>query len=218
MGWNLERGVAELRRSIELAPNAAMTWAWLSNLLPLLNRNADAQDTARRAMQLDPLSPLVGILATLTFIETDSWAEASQSLERSLELEPLSPGFLLTGLLQQRDGQFDEAVASMERGAELSERSPFITSYLGGALARAGREAEARAILDEFEAANVDAWFRAIVHWHLGDEATAFGLIEHGLREHNSNMLTHVRMPGLQKLHADSRWSAALQRTGLPAV
>ena len=217
MGWNFDRGERELRRAAELNPASAMSWSWLGNLLPLLGRPADAEACARRSMQLEPLSPLVNLLAGMTFVYTRAWADAVDAVQRAIELEPLfPPGLAVAGMLKQRERRFSAAIAELEQAAELSGRAPFIVAFLGGAFANAGAQDEARAILHELESANADPWFRAIVYWQLGDDTAAFELIERALQARNANMVVHARHIGLEGLIADPRWPLLLRRAGIP--
>jgi serine/threonine-protein kinase len=113
------------------------------------------RDNVRRlmnaAVQLDPLSPFIHVLAGAGFYIVGEFGEAEPMSARSLALQPdylfanWAHGLVLCGL-----GRFDEGIAHLERATSLS-RAPIYVSMLGFGLGRAGRSDEARRLLAELD-------------------------------------------------------------------
>jgi DNA-binding winged helix-turn-helix (wHTH) protein/Tfp pilus assembly protein PilF len=96
-------------------------------------------------------------------------------------------GYRVLGRAQLLLGRTDDAIASFSEAARLMNKAPAARSDLAVALARAGRAAEARAILDELEALDADAYVPAPVisqvHANLGDVDSAFEWLEKGVED-----------------------------------
>jgi tetratricopeptide (TPR) repeat protein len=114
-----------------------------------------AEEDFEHALALDPDQP--DVLNYLGY----SWVEkgvnidrARQMIEKALSQRPTS-GFMVDSLgwLFFRTGQYDKAVAEMERAIELTPDDATINSHLGDTLAAVGRTEEAR-----FQ------WMRALIY------------------------------------------------------
>jgi len=113
--------------------------------------------------------------------------------------------------------RFDAAVAAGERGVEVAYRSPYFLGVLGWALASAGREGDARRVLDELRArpagspaAVSEAWLLGA----LGDVDGAFDVLARAEAEYQG-LLYYTGMPGFDPLRADPRFTALLRRLDL---
>lgn len=92
----------------------------------------------------------------------------------------------------------------------VSHRGPFFLGLLGWALAKAGRNAEARTILEELRArpapaptAVSEAWLLAA----LGETDGAFEILAQA-EEERQPFLYYAGLPGFDPLRADARFGA----------
>jgi tetratricopeptide (TPR) repeat protein len=174
---------------------------------------------ARRAIELDPLSPLTAYLAASVFTFTQERVAAHHAAESALKLDPSFPmGHLAAGWSHHLNARLDSAIEAYRRCADMTERSPFALGYLGRALAEDNRENEARVVLEEMAHQNADTWHAAQIHWQLGEHDRAFNLLDRSCKERNPLFFILARSPGLEILTRDERWIQLLQAADLSEI
>jgi len=100
----------------------------------------------------------------------------------------------------------------------MAYRAPFFLGVLGWALAAAGRDGEARTVLEELRArpaASPTAVSEAWLLGALGEIDDAFDVLARAEEEHRG-LLYYTGLPGFDSLRADPRFGALLERLGLP--
>jgi eukaryotic-like serine/threonine-protein kinase len=219
MGWDLEIARRELRRASDADPSWAMPVCWFGQLAVAQGRNADAIAAAKRARQLEPLSPVIAFVASTVLLMSGAVEDADDAARHAIELDPSFPsGHYAVGWVQHHSGRYEQAIAAYRRFGELTVRSPFALVALGGVLAQCGRADEARTILDELETRGADAWHLGQLCWKLGHEDQAFSLFDRAARERNALFFILARAPGLEGMTRDPRWFSVLRRAGLEQV
>lgn len=200
--WDWPAAEAAFRRGIELQPNSADLHFGYAALLSNLGRHEEALRESQRARELDPTSPLYVAL------EASFVAYAGRPDEARVQVEGVRrahPDFwiahLVLGWLDSNAGRYAAAVEDFGKADRLSGGSQQAVSMLGFALARAGRAAEARALLDDLlqraQKAYLPPTSIATVYCGLGENARALDWLERGYAAHD------VRMTFLQ---VDRRW------------
>ena len=217
--WDWPRSEASLRHAIALNPNLAEAQIALAHLLVNIGRAQEVEPYARRAIALDPLSPIVNSLAGSFLGAAGLKEEARRQIDKTLELEPDS--WVATRIRNQRllqQGQHRQALAELQRALEVSGGSSQILNLMGDAYMNVGDRAAAEAVAAELERrrrqAYVPATSLAKVYLALGDKARALDLLELGYAERD------VRMSFLlldwPTLRDEPRYQALLQRMRLP--
>jgi serine/threonine-protein kinase len=200
--WDWSAAEAAFRRGIELQPNLADLHFGYAALLSNLGRHDEALRESQHARELDPTSPLYVAL------EASFVAYAGRPDEAHLQAEGVRnahPDFwiahLVLGWLDSNAGRDTAAVDDFREAAKLSGGSQQAVSMLGFALARAGRKAEARSLLDELLRRAQKEYLPptgiATIYCGLGDKEQALRWLERGYAAHD------VRMTFLQ---VDRRW------------
>jgi len=143
---------AHFRRALELDPGFSLARAYLAAHLALMGMPEEAESEIRRALEQDPLSSLVHALASAVFYISGRYALARELAARGLEIDPAS-AFCRWGhaFACRRLGDLDGAVASLERLVRETGRSVIFVAMLGNMYAAAGREREARELVEELE-------------------------------------------------------------------
>jgi DNA-binding winged helix-turn-helix (wHTH) protein/Tfp pilus assembly protein PilF len=122
-----ERAIELLHAALEEAPefapaHAALGDAWLYRYdLPRAEALAHAEESARRALELDPgLARAHALLsAPLLFLRLD-WEAAEEHVERALELDPENvEALFMKAVLRSARGRHDEGIAAARRALEL---------------------------------------------------------------------------------------------------
>jgi len=90
--WYVDYEKAEeyYRTSIDLDPNYPMVYNWYALLLKLLNRNQEALVEIEKALELDPLSPIINSTAGEIYSDSSRFEESAEAFERALEIFPNS--------------------------------------------------------------------------------------------------------------------------------
>jgi serine/threonine-protein kinase len=118
------------------------------------------------------------------------------------------------GIALQRLGRFSEAIAVFEQLVEISKRTPYYVSLLGGAYAAAGERAKAETILAELlaRADFVPSLDLATVHAGLGDDDSAMDALERAREERNALLWGRIYFPEYKSLRGRARFDAITRR------
>ena len=216
--WNWAASEAELKRAIELDPKNADAHNFYAHLLSNTGRHDQALAEARLARELDPLNPRTSALEGQFLIHAGRVDEGIARLNATLELEPnhwMSHLFLTSGYIEK--GMLDKAI---EEGRKTVEINPYSRSfsYLGYALARSGREREARDELAKIFAQGRDRWVSpysiALLYNGLNDRDQCLSWLEKGLAEHDPRMVFLKVEPKWNNLKDDPQFQKMMTAVG----
>jgi serine/threonine protein kinase/Tfp pilus assembly protein PilF len=226
--WNWSGAERSFQRAIELNPSYAPAHSWYAGYLVYTGRNAEALREAARAGDLDPLSLIMRTQVGWTMNFLRQYDSAIEQYQRVLAVDPdYAWALWQLGQTYTYKGMFPEAFAVLQRGVEVSNRSPAILGTLGAAYAMAGRKAQAEQIADELSALSRKKYVPpAAVAWvYLGlrDADRAFQWLEAAYLE-RSNALAAVKVwQMLDPFRSDPRYFDLARRigphdaTGLPS-
>lgn len=148
--WNWGESENQCQRALELNPNSADAHAFYAHLLSNTGHHAEALAEIKRATELDPLSPRNSALEGEFVLHAGQTDEALVRLQKSFELDPnfwLAHLFASSAYIEK--GMFKEAIAEARKARNLSGGSTHPIAFEGYALAKSGKQAEARAMLAE---------------------------------------------------------------------
>jgi cytochrome c-type biogenesis protein CcmH/NrfG len=124
------------------------------------------------------------------------------------------------GRIYVAQGMADRAAAELERARRLMGRRPDVLTPYAYALARAGRQREARATLDELRRLSKPrdpAPIRlALIHIGLGETDQAFEWLEKAFEARDWQMALLNVEPAFDTVRSDPRFAALVARVGLP--
>jgi TolB-like protein/class 3 adenylate cyclase/Flp pilus assembly protein TadD len=147
--WRWRDSEAEFRQALGLNPSYATARAWYALFLGHVGRFDEAVAQAKKAQELDPLSPRIHAGAAEEYIFARQFEGAVGAAERALEIDPAyGAGYAYRAQARVEQGLFDEAIADLERAGKYLGAQACM-GRLGHALARAGRTEEARRMADE---------------------------------------------------------------------
>jgi adenylate cyclase len=206
---------------LELEPNNAnvhYTYGFL--FLRSLRRSDEAVAEIRQAETLDPLGPAIPNALGTVLIEAGRYDEAIVALNRALALNAdFVPAHQSLARLYRLTGKGDRAITESRRAIELgarTERAALAESYVV-----AGRQADAKAVLDELVAESTrsrrGAFGVAMVWVALGDNARALDWLERAYEEHDLNMVFLNAFPELDRLRTNPRFQTLVRRVGIPS-
>ena len=216
--WDRSGAEADYRRAIELKPNcphARYVYAWA---LVGLGRFRAAEEEARRALELDPLSAGIGTTLALPCYFGREYETAIARLA-DLDLEPYFwyRDYLL-GLAYAESGRLSEAREVLSRAIERTEGLVVeARAALARVLALAGETALAERTAREAAASRppyYGAYFFSAPYAALGDKAAAFEWLETALAEHDKWTAWLQVDPALDSLRCDARWPELVRKCG----
>ena len=207
-------------RAIALNPNCAMAYSRYTLFLVAMGRLKDALQHAKRAQELDPVSPDANAsLANVLYLARD-YDEAIRYCERALALEPtFLEALVLLGLSYEQKGMFAEAIGQFRKAKDANPESTEPLELLAHASASIGQIDEARALLSELQSSakpnGLHPYHVALIYAALNQKELAFEWLE----KPYANWTERLRMlrfdPRMDRLKADARFAAIIQQSAL---
>jgi tetratricopeptide (TPR) repeat protein len=173
----------------------------------------------KRARELEPLNLRINALEGQALFFAGRYDEAIDRLQKTLELDS---NFLLAHLFLSRvyieKKMYAEAVTEAAKARDVSGGNSEATAHVIYALAKAGKQKEARATLDELKKRAseryVPPYAFALSYNGLGETDQAIAWLEKGLHERDLKMNLLVVDPKWNNLRSDHRFQDVLRRAG----
>jgi DNA-binding winged helix-turn-helix (wHTH) protein/TolB-like protein/Flp pilus assembly protein TadD len=217
--WDWPAAENHLSRAVVLAPNNAEAHLYLAHLYSNLGRKPEALKHARRASELNPVSPLIGALEGMFLSHQRQHEAAVRRGEKAVTLDPnfwLSHHLLANSLVDA--GQYEAALLESAEAKRLSPLQTLSDTFSAIALARLGRADEARAILQLLAATARDTYVPpshfAMIETALGNRDKAFEHLDSALSIRDARLTLLKVDPKWDGLRSDPRFQAVLRRMG----
>jgi TolB-like protein/DNA-binding winged helix-turn-helix (wHTH) protein/Tfp pilus assembly protein PilF len=215
--WNWSGAEAAFTRAIAANPNYATAHHWYSVCLTALGRHAEAAREIARARELDPLSAPIATDIGFELYYARRYDEAIVQLRKVLASSPaFAPARLWLGRCYEARGLYDQAIAEFRQASAALDDWPVAVAATGHALGRAGRTAEARAVLAQLDnmarSRFVTSYGVAVVHAGLGDRSAALDWLERAAAERSHWLVWLPLDPRFDELRSEPRFQAVLAR------
>ncbi len=210
--------IPEFQRAIALNPNYATAHHWYGfNPLSTLGRFDEAIAESKRAVELDPLSPVINSDLGSNLMVARRYDEAIAQLRKTLEIDPtfsLAHGAL--GEALQFKGDLPGAIAEYTKAQELGA-DPRIRVLMAAAKAQSGDKDAAVRMLAELEEASrnreIPGAQRAVLYSSLGNRTEAIRCLEQSVADHDSQDVAWIKVyPKWDPLRGDPRFEALVQK------
>ncbi len=205
--WNWVAAQREFQRALELNPGYITGIYQYAFFLSVMGKQGLAIPLARKAVELDPLSPIVLYRAGRVEFQARHYDEARLLFGRILELNPTDPlGLYGLGLVFDAQGKYDLAISALER-QKLQQGFDVAAVY-----AAAGKPEEARRRMAEAihrlreEKSYVRPGWVAEVYISLGDNDEAMRWLEQGYKERDLWLALLRVWPRFDPLRSDPRF------------
>jgi len=218
--WDWKASEKEFRRAIDLNPNYATAHHWYAEHLMWLGRFDEALRESERAMQLDPLSLIIGTDHGAILYYSRQYDRAIEQFRAVLRKDPNFPraGSLLIGSYVQKR-MFEQALAEPEQLHRLYGEGPPYWTYLAYIYGQAGQLERARREVEKLERLNrheeINPALMLTGHLAVGDKEEALADLERMYAQHQNGMTALGVDPGLDPLRGDPRFQDLLRRVGL---
>jgi TolB-like protein/Flp pilus assembly protein TadD len=221
--WDWTGAEKAFQRAIELSPNHSRAHYMYALLLSALGRHTEATREAQRSLALDPVSLLVNVLVGTVYCAVRQFQSAEGQFRKALELDPnyMFAHETLGSICLVQTGNYDEAVAELQKAASLAENIAVPRGGLGYVYAKAGRKDDALRVLEELDELSkqryVSPWARAVIYLGLGDDRM-FDALEEAYQQRAPSLVWLNVMPWWDDVRAHPRFQDIIRRMNFPAV
>lgn len=219
--WDWSEAENQCRKALELDPNSGDVHMAYAHILSGLGRHDEAIAEARRATELEPLNLRTNTLEAQFLIHAGKPDEALLVLKKSLELDPeywFAYQFTASAYIDK--GMYHEAVLAARKGREVYPDNSRNVSFLAYALAKDGKQAEARKELQEMLKPQDDRFIPtyniAMVYNGLGERDETLAWLERGLQNRDPRMTFLKADRKWDNLRGDPRFQDIMRRVGFP--
>jgi len=220
LDWDWNAAENQFKRALELDPNNADAHLFYAHLLSNIGRHTEALSEVKRARELDPLNLRTNALEGQFLIHAGRSDEALARLQKTLEMDPnyyFAHFFASSAYIEK--GMFLEAIAEASKARGLSgPTNSHPLGFLGYALAKSGKQAEARAVLaDLLKSSNeryVSPYNIALIYNGLGEPDEALKWLERGYQARDQRMVFLKVEPKWNNLRNDPTFQNLMQHLG----
>jgi DNA-binding winged helix-turn-helix (wHTH) protein/Flp pilus assembly protein TadD len=217
--WSWSEAENQFERALELDSNDADSHLGFAHILSNTGRHAEGLAQVKRARELDPLNLLINALEGQFLLHAGQTEEALFRLQKTLELEPhfwLARLFASSAYIEK--GIFAEAVSEARQASDFSGGSSHAMAFGSYALARSGKKAEARSVLEELLKSSseryIPPYHLALVYNGLGERDKTLAWLERGYKERDPKMPFLKVEPKWDNLREDQRFADLMRRIG----
>jgi TolB-like protein/Flp pilus assembly protein TadD len=218
LGWTTldwDAAGRSFERAVALNPGETTAHHWYAMYLSCVGQLDEAIRHVQIAQQLDPVNVRTNSAVGWIYYQARQYGRAEAQLVASLKIDPrMAAAHNTLAILHSLQEQPDQALAEAQIAVNLAGGDPEFRSTQAYVLARAGRTAEARAILADLtqEGQLVIAGSIAVIYGALGDVDRAFEWLEKSL-EARDIWAAHLRVePRLDPLRGDRRFDDFVRR------
>ena len=218
--WNWKESENQCQRALELNPNCADAHTFYAHLLSNTGHHAEALAEIKRARELDPLSSRNNALEGQFLLHAGQTDKALARLQKTFELDPnfwLAHLFASSAYIEK--GMFPEAIAEARKARELSGASTHPLAFEGYALAKSGRQTEARAVLEELLKSSTNRFVSpyniALIYNGLDERDETLAWLERGFAQREPKTVFLKVEPKWNNLRSDPRFIDLIKRMNL---
>jgi DNA-binding winged helix-turn-helix (wHTH) protein/Flp pilus assembly protein TadD len=217
--WDWAGAERVLRHAIELGAGSPDGHFAYANLLNNLGRFEQALEHARKARELDPVSPLFNTIEGACLAAAGRIADAQARITCALDIAPAFwIALLARASMTLACGEPEAAIDTLELAARLSSRNSRVLAILAAARVACGDHAGARQLRDELaalsESSYVPATSRAAISNALGDHGEALDLLELAFAQRDVRMTFLKTDARWNNLRGTPRFDALMHRLG----
>jgi adenylate cyclase len=220
-GFELKESEVGFRRAISLKPSYATAHQWYGQLLAYQGREEEAFREIDRAVELDPLSPIIRLIRANTCgLVTRDYAKWISDLKKVQEMFPDFDVHESLASAYAYNSMFGEALEENEKGFAVELGFEDLVKFDRACIrARAGEIDELKKLLSD---ESVSLWKNflppsslANAYLFTGDKDKAFELFEKAYVERDSGMISFKVDPIYDGIRSDPRYLALLSKIGL---
>jgi len=212
---------ADFKQAVALAPGYSTGHHWYAMFLAGQGRFDEATSQITTALALDPLSVGVNGQYDELLVLTRRYDEAIAHARQTTALDPaFGRNRIVLAEAYALKGNYDAALSELSQTQAAGNEQTTLLRELGYVYGRAGRQAEARMVIDDLllrqqRHADGAEGSLAIVYTGIGDRDRALSWLERAWLVHDSIFVRVKVDPRLDPLRGDPRFSKLLATAGL---
>jgi TolB-like protein/Flp pilus assembly protein TadD len=219
--WNWSEAEASSRRAVELNPSDGRARMVLATCHLALNRPDEAVEELRQALQLDPLSPVIGTSLVVLAFFARSYDRAIEGCQKLLSHDASSAlALMMLGACYARQGDFARALAHCEKARALGKGQTIYTATLCSVFAGAGRRSSAERLMEELVTMTKQQYVRYIflaqAAVNLENKEHTLEWLDKAYEQHDPFLVFLKADPRFEPLSRSARFRNLLGRIGLP--
>jgi eukaryotic-like serine/threonine-protein kinase len=220
--WNWRKAKREFKQAIKANPYYATAYEWYALCLSWTAYHKEAIAMAKRAQELDPLTPIITSVVGVVLHYAGRYQEAVNEYEKVLEMDPnFIPALCFRGAAYAQLGLYAKAIADEDKALALGGPTPLPLDILGMTRAMSGDRQGAEETLEKLrEVAKqkyISAFFLAHTYTKLGEYDRALDCLEQSCEERFHRAASIKVDSTFQPLASDPRFKKLLERMGLNA-
>jgi serine/threonine-protein kinase len=217
--WDWETAKRELSEAMRINPNYPWAPHWYG-VLAAPSSLDEAMAYVTRARDLDPLSPIINTALGVPLHQHRRYHEAVRIYSQVLETEAsFAPAHYYLGLSYEQLGDYEAALANMNRAVDIAGRSALFVGALGHCHGASGNREVARTLQQELVARSADRYVSPynvmLIHLGLGEIDLALMWLERALEERTAWLWMTPVEPRFDTLRGDARFREMVARHGL---
>jgi TolB-like protein/Flp pilus assembly protein TadD len=213
----------EFQKAIKLSPNSAEVCSSYAQYLRWLGRYDEGAKIAKRAIELDPLTPLTKFWLGAIYFYAGRYDESIDYFKKMLSMDSnYVHTYSYLAYNYTLKGSYSNAIYYADKALSFEEirNSPLYLSPLGWVYAKAGEINKAKEILTQVEELrinmNSDLISVAMIYVGLGEREKAFDLLFKAYKVHSSQTI-YLKVMGdcwFKEISSDPRYIDLLKKIG----
>ena len=218
--WNWPRAQREFEEAMLLSTLYPVARQWYGACLCARHEFHAGRKLLRSALELDPLSPMIGTQLAVGLYLERRYADAILQCNLVLENDPhFWAALLFRGLCQVALGQLEAGIHSLKAATDFSSDATMAIAALGHGLAAFNRQ-EALALFAQLvsraDCEYVPSFWLALLCCGLGEREEALGYLERARDERSPALPFWLAVePRLDPVRPEMRFQRLLQEVGL---
>ena len=218
--WNLPEAGREFTLALQLHPDYATGHQFYAYYLTAIGDLGRAIAERKRALELEPLNPLLSSALGEAFYQNREFDRAIEHNSRSLELDPSYAVALVNiGRAYEMKGMHPQARDAFQKILSVAPEDPAILALMGHEYASSGDKAKALAIVAHLKQLSAHTYvpnmYIALVYTGLQDHDNAFDWLNKAATERCEYLVYLPSEPLADPLRNDPRFPQLLHRLGL---
>ncbi|REJ78796.1 MAG: hypothetical protein DWQ47_04965 [Acidobacteria bacterium] len=204
-----------MKESLRIKPNDAHSRHRIAWMYANRGEIETAIDEMKRALDLDPQSTYLHLYLAHFYYLARKPEEADKYCDRALEIDPNAAEARWRKLqVLELEGKYDQVETRLRKTLGYGEPNPGAKLFLSRILARKGKDAEAKKMIEAALASEPAGNFGLLASMafaSLGENEEAFNKLEEALRTDGVELFILRHEPNLDPLRQDPRFSALIK-------
>ena len=215
--WDFGAADREFQRALDLRPSYSTGHQFYGYLLTVVGKLPEAIEERKKAVDLDPLSPLMASALGEAYYQVRDFDKTIAENQRALDLDPRYAIALVNiGRAYGQKGMHAEAQAAFQKTLAVVPDDPAVLALLGHDYAVAGRRDDALQIAGQLRnlatRRYVPAIYEALIYTGLGNKDEAFRWMERAVEERTEYLVYLGVEPLADPLRNDPRFAELARR------